>query len=146
MQQSEEQFMHVSAARWCCAAQVFGEGTMQPIRCAPRLAFWLKTRNEHVPAWQGENPIDSHVPRPAAPPVAALNCSLRYTMGVPFNDQGQLTVTGTVAGLLTLDVEKNDPVKTLRIKVTSDAPVIGIQLNNDYGHFRCISCIAAMEP
>ena len=41
---------------------------------------------------------------------------------VPFNDQGQLTVTGIVGGPLTLDVQKKDPVKTLRIKVTGDDP------------------------
>jgi hypothetical protein len=60
---------------------------------------------------------------------------------VPFNDQGQVTVTGSEAGPLTLAVEKKDPIKTLNIKVTGTAPVIGIQLNNDYGHFRWISCI-----
>ena len=68
-------------------------------------------------------------------------------MVVPFNDQRQLTVTGVVGGPLTLDVpRKKDPVKTLRITVSDDQPVIGIQLNNDYGHFRWISCVEAEEP
>jgi len=55
---------------------------------------------------------------------------------VPFNDQGQVTVTGVGRGPLTIDVEKKNPVKTLRIKATGDKPKIGIQLNNDYNHFR----------
>ena len=65
---------------------------------------------------------------------------------VPFSDRGQLTVTGVQGGPLTLDVRKKDPVQTVRIEVTDDAPVIGIQVNNDYGHFRWISCIEVMEP
>ena len=64
---------------------------------------------------------------------------------VPFSDRGQLTVTGGEAGPLELAVEKKDPVKTLKIKVTGEAPVIDIQLDNDYGHFRWISCIESME-
>ncbi len=63
-------------------------------------------------------------------------------MVVPFNDQRQLTVTGVVGGPLTLDIpRKKDPLKTLRITVSGDQPVIGIQLNEDYGHFRWISCV-----
>ena len=65
---------------------------------------------------------------------------------VPFGDRGQLTVTGTAAGPLTLDVVKKDPVKTLRINATGEAPTVGVQVHNDYGHFRWIRCVAAMPP
>ena len=64
---------------------------------------------------------------------------------VPFTDQRQVTVTGVDGGPLTLDVRKKDPVQSLKIKVTGNSPVIGIQINNDYGHFRWISCIEAHE-
>ena len=65
----------------------------------------------------------------------------------PFNDQRQLTVTGVVGGPLRLDVpQKKNPMKALRITVSEDQPVIGIQLNNDYGHFRWISCVETLEP
>ncbi len=64
---------------------------------------------------------------------------------VPFNDQGQLTVTGLVSGPLTLDVKKKNPEETVRIQVTADSPVISIQLNNDYGHFRWIRCVEVLE-
>ena len=63
---------------------------------------------------------------------------------VPFNSEGHLTVTGVQGGPLTLEVQKKAPVKTLRIEVTGEDPVIGIRINNDYGHFRWISCVEAM--
>ena len=63
---------------------------------------------------------------------------------VPFNDQGQVIVTGVDGGPLTLDVRKKDPVQTLKIKVAGNEPVIGIQVSNDYGHFRWISCIESL--
>ena len=65
---------------------------------------------------------------------------------VPFNDQSQVIVAGIERSPLTLDVQKKDPVKSLRIKVTGSDPVIGIKVSNDYGHFRWISCVEAMEP
>jgi hypothetical protein len=65
---------------------------------------------------------------------------------VPFNDQGQVIVTGVEGGPLTLDVFKKDPVKSLKIKLTGSDPVVGIQVQNDYGHFHWISCVEAMEP
>ena len=65
---------------------------------------------------------------------------------VPFNDQSQVIVTGVEGGPVTLDVRKKDPVKSLKIKATGNDPVIGIHVNNDYGHFRWIRCIEAMDP
>ncbi len=64
---------------------------------------------------------------------------------VPFTDQREVIVTGVDSGPLTLTVRKKDPVQCLKIKVTGDEPVIGIQIKNDYGHFRWISCIEAHE-
>lgn len=64
---------------------------------------------------------------------------------VPFTDQREVIVTGVDSGPLTLTVRKKDPVQSLKIKVTGDEPVIGIQIENDYGHFRWISCIEAHE-
>jgi hypothetical protein len=63
----------------------------------------------------------------------------------PFTDQRQVTVTGVDGGPLTLTVRKKDPVQSLKIKVTGHEPVIGIQIKNDYGHFRWISCIEAHD-
>jgi hypothetical protein len=68
-------------------------------------------------------------------------------MVVPFNDARRLTVTGVVGGPLTLEIpRKDDPLRTLRITASGDRPVIGIQLNDDYGHFRWIRCVQTLEP
>ena len=68
-------------------------------------------------------------------------------MVVPFNDKRHLTVTGVVGGPLRSDIpQKKDAMKTLGITVLEDQPVIGIQLNNDYGHFRWISCVETLDP
>ncbi len=64
---------------------------------------------------------------------------------VPFEEQGQLTVTGVAEGPLTLPVQKKNPVTKTKIKVTSEKPVIGIRVNNDYGHFIWISCVETIE-
>jgi hypothetical protein len=64
---------------------------------------------------------------------------------VPFNEQGQVTITGSSEGPLKLDVKKKDPEKTIRIRTTAEAPVISIQLNNDYGHFRWIRCVEVLD-
>lgn len=62
----------------------------------------------------------------------------------PFKDLSQVTVTGIDDGPLTLDVAKKEPVQSLTIRVTGSDPVIGIQIQNDYGHFRWISCVEAL--
>jgi len=64
---------------------------------------------------------------------------------VPFTDQRQVILSGVAGGPLTLTVRKKDPVQSLKIKVTGNSPVIGIQITDDYGHFRWISCIEAHE-
>jgi len=64
---------------------------------------------------------------------------------VPFTDQREVIVTGVDSGPLTLTVRKKDPVQSLKIKVSSKRTGIGIQIKNDYGHFRWISCIEAHE-
>ena len=64
---------------------------------------------------------------------------------VPFEEQGQLTVTGVEEGPLTLPVQKKNPVTNTKIKATSEKPVIGIRVNNDYGHFIWISCVETIE-
>ncbi|TWT84416.1 hypothetical protein CA13_58940 [Planctomycetes bacterium CA13] len=63
---------------------------------------------------------------------------------VPFSDRGQLNVTGVVGGPLTIDVQKDDPVKTFQIEVAGDDPVLGVQVNNDYGYFRWIRCVECL--
>ena len=64
---------------------------------------------------------------------------------VPFEEQGQLTVTGVAGGPLTLPVQKKNPVTTTRIKVTGERPVIGIRVDNDYGHFTWVSCVETID-
>lgn len=64
---------------------------------------------------------------------------------VPFTDQRQVIVTGVDGGPLTLTVRKKDPVQKLKIKATGKEPLIGIQIKDDYGHFRWLSCIEAFE-
>jgi hypothetical protein len=64
---------------------------------------------------------------------------------VPFEEQGQLTVTGVEGGPLTLPVQKKNPVTTIRIKVTGERPVIGIRVDNDYGHFTWVSCVETID-
>ncbi len=63
----------------------------------------------------------------------------------PFQDNRQLTVTGVAEVPLTIDIGKEDLAKTLRIEASGDRPVIGIQLNDGYGHFRWIRCIQTLE-
>jgi len=65
---------------------------------------------------------------------------------VPFTDQRQVTVTGVDGGPLTLTVRKKEPVQCVQIQVTGNEPAIGIQIQNDYGHFRWLRCIEALEP
>jgi len=36
-------------------------------------------------------------------------------------------------------------VKYSKITVTKDNPVIGIQIDDDYGHFTWISCVEVLE-
>ena len=64
---------------------------------------------------------------------------------VPFEEHGQLTVTGVAGGPLTLPVQKKNPVTTTRIKVTGERPVIGIRVDNDYGHFTWVSCVETID-
>ena len=56
-----------------------------------------------------------------------------------------MIVTGVDGGPLTLTVRKKDPVQKLKIKATGKEPLIGIQIKDDYGHFRWLSCIEAFE-
>jgi len=65
---------------------------------------------------------------------------------VSFSERGQVIVSGIEGGPLTLDVRKKDPVKNVQIKVAGNEPVIGIQLQNDYGHFRWIRCVETLVP
>ena len=64
---------------------------------------------------------------------------------VPFKEQSELIVTGAQEGVLNLAVNKNKPETTVRITMTADSPVIGIQLTDDYGHFTWISCVKVLE-
>ena len=64
---------------------------------------------------------------------------------VPFSEQGQLTITGVVGGPLTLSVQKKIPVTSVRIRVTGERPVVGIRVENDYGHFTWVRCVETME-
>ena len=64
---------------------------------------------------------------------------------VPFGEQGQLTVTGVAEGPLTVRVQKKSPVTTTKIKVTGEKPVVGIRIENDYGHFIWASCVETFE-
>jgi hypothetical protein len=64
---------------------------------------------------------------------------------VPFGDQRQVIINGVDGGPLSPTVRKKDPVQHLKVKATGAAPVISIQLENDYGHFRWISCIESLE-
>lgn len=63
---------------------------------------------------------------------------------VPFSDQSQVIISGVDGSPLSQTVRKKDPVQHLKIKTTGAAPVISIQLENDYGHFRWISCIESL--
>ena len=65
---------------------------------------------------------------------------------VPFSDRSQVTISGIDDGPLTLDVQKNEPVTSLKFKVSGPDSVVGIQINNDYGHFRWINCIETLQP
>jgi hypothetical protein len=65
---------------------------------------------------------------------------------VPFSERGQVIVTGIEEAPLTLDVRKKNPVQSLQIKAAGNEPVIGVQLPNDYGHFRWISCVETLVP
>ncbi len=64
---------------------------------------------------------------------------------VPYSEQGQVTISGTAAGPLTLPVEKENPVTTTRITVLAQQPVVSVGLVNDYGLFTWISCIEAID-
>ncbi|HUT10253.1 MAG TPA: hypothetical protein VMY42_07145 [Thermoguttaceae bacterium] len=64
---------------------------------------------------------------------------------VPFSEQGQLTVTGVEGGPLTLSVQKKNPVTTARVSVTGEQSVVGIRVENDYGHFNWVSCVETLE-
>ena len=44
-----------SGGRVTLAYRIPGQGVT--LSGDTRIAFWLKARNEHIPAWQGENPI-----------------------------------------------------------------------------------------
>jgi hypothetical protein len=69
------------------------------------------------------------------------------TMNVaPFGDPGQVTVSGVAGGPLKVEVRKKNPVTTLQVEVAGEKPTIGIQINNDYGHFRWISCVEVLQP
>ena len=65
---------------------------------------------------------------------------------VPFNDGNQVIITGVDGGPLTLEVQKKDPVKSLKINASGNDSVIGIQISNDYGHFRWINCTETLQP
>ena len=65
---------------------------------------------------------------------------------VPFREQSQVIVTGIDGGPLTLAIQNKTPVQNLRISVTGQDPVIGIQVKNDYGHFRWVSCVEVLDP
>jgi hypothetical protein len=64
---------------------------------------------------------------------------------VPFNEEGQLTVSGVVGGPLHVAVRKKSPITTVRIRVAGDRPVIGIRVEGDYGHFIWVSCVETIE-
>lgn len=64
---------------------------------------------------------------------------------VPFGEQGQLTVTGVASGPLTLRVKKKTPVTTARIRVSGERPVVGIRVENDYGHFTWVRCVETFK-
>ena len=64
---------------------------------------------------------------------------------VPFEEHGQLIVSGVDGGPLTLPVEKKKPVTTTRVKASGERPMIGIRVDNDYGHFTWISCVETIQ-